>query len=149
MMMTAPPSKISKRIPVALGELAKLEIRSSQVRRTKREIIIHMPYRRRNAPGYLLFPLKHVWIKSPILARGHTPHHILPTRRKAKGSRVHQRPQITSVAMFLEAWTVPKNAHMRTSARRNNRAYWKTPGYQRDRMNLPIKGIFNKSHLDI
>jgi hypothetical protein len=149
MMMPAPPSRISKRIPVALGEPAKLEIRSTQVRRTNREIIIHMPYRLRKAPGNLLFPLKHFWIRSAVVARGHTPHQIRPNRRKAKGRRVHQRPQITSVAMFLEAWTVPKNAHIRTSANRNNRAYWNTPGYQRDRMNVPIKGICNKSRLDI
>jgi hypothetical protein len=149
MMTTAPPSRISRRIPVARGEPEKLEIRSSQVRRTKRKIIIHMPYRRRKAPGYLLFFVKHFWIRSPVFARGHTPHHILPNRRKAKGSRVHQSPQMTRVAMFLEAWTVPKNAHMRTSAKRNSRAYWKRPGYHRDRMNRPIRGICSKSILDI
>jgi hypothetical protein len=149
MVITAPARRISKRIPVALGEPAKLEIRSTQVRRTKRKIIIHMPYRLRKAPGYLRCPLKHIWIRSPVFARGQTPHHILPSRRKAKGRRVHQRPQITSVAMFLEAWTVPKNAHTTTSANRNKRAYWNTPGYQRDRMNVPIKGICNKSRLDI
>ncbi len=148
-MTTAPTSRISKRIPVARGEPAKLEIRSSHVRSTKRKIIIHMPYRRRKAPGYLLFPLEHVWMRSPVFARGQTPHHILPNRRNAKGSRVHQRPQMTRVAMFLEAWTVPKKAHRRTSAKRNNRAYWKRPGYHRDRINRPIRGICSKSILDI
>jgi hypothetical protein len=41
--MTAPANRISKRIPVDLGEPAKLEMRSNQVSITKRAIMIHIP----------------------------------------------------------------------------------------------------------
>jgi hypothetical protein len=65
---------------------------------------------------------------SPVFARGHTPHQILPNRRKENGSKAHQRPQIINVAMFLEAWMVPKKAQRRMTKKKNNRGYWKMAG---------------------